>query len=80
MTILAVDNLENVDQLVAHGPFLRVSPSPNGKLLALLNFNGLLWVVSTDFQRSLAEFDTQTVGAEGPVNQVKWCGNDAILG
>ncbi|KAF9239872.1 vacuolar assembling sorting protein VPS16 [Melanogaster broomeanus] len=78
-TILAVDNLEGIDQRIARGPFLRVSPSPNGKLLALLNYNGLLWVVSTDFQRSLAEFDTQTVGAEGPVNQVEWCGNDAIL-
>ncbi|KAF8439094.1 vacuolar assembling sorting protein VPS16 [Boletus edulis BED1] len=78
-TILAVDNLESLDQRVARGPFSRVSPSPNGKLLALLNYNGLLWVVSTDFQRSLAEFDTQTAGAEGPVNQVEWCGNDAIL-
>lgn len=78
-TILAVDNLENIDQRVARGPFLRVSPSPNGKLLALLSSSGLLWVVSTDFQRSLAEFDTQTVGAEDPVNQVEWCGNDAIL-
>ena len=78
-SILAVDNLESIDQRVARGPFSRVSPSPNGKLLALLNYSGLLWVVSTDFQRSLAEFDTQTVGAEGPVNQVEWCGNDAIF-
>ena len=59
--------------------YLWVSPSPNGKLLALLNCTGLLWVVSIDFQRSLAEFDTQTTGADGPVNQVEWCGNDAIL-
>ena len=78
-TILAVDNLESLDQRVARGPFLKVSPSPNGKLLALLNYSGLLWVVSTDFQRSLAEFDTQTAGADGQVNQVEWCGNDAIL-
>ncbi|KAG9314973.1 vacuolar assembling sorting protein VPS16 [Chiua virens] len=78
-TMLAVDNLESIDQRVARAPFLRVSPSPNGKLLALLNFHGLLWVVSTDFQRGLAEFDTETAGAEGPVNQVEWCGNDAIL-
>jgi hypothetical protein len=40
----------------------------------------VLWVVSTDFQRSLAEFDTKSVvGAEGLVRQVEWCGNDAIL-
>lgn len=37
-------------------------------------------MVSTDFQRSMAEFDTTTViGANGPVLQVEWCGNDAIL-
>ncbi|KAG1716823.1 hypothetical protein ID866_345 [Astraeus odoratus] len=78
-TIFAVDNLESVDQRISRGPFFRVSPSPNGRLLALLNYDGLLWVVSTDFQRSLAEFDTQTTGAEGLVNQVEWCSNDAIL-
>ncbi|KAH7906991.1 vacuolar assembling sorting protein VPS16 [Hygrophoropsis aurantiaca] len=78
-TILAVDNLESVDQRLSRGPFTHVSPSPNGKLLALLTFTGLLWVVSTDFQRSLAEFDTTSVGAHGIVNQVEWCGNDAIL-
>ncbi|KJA15614.1 hypothetical protein HYPSUDRAFT_1068261 [Hypholoma sublateritium FD-334 SS-4] len=79
-TIYAVDNLESVDQRLSRGPFTHVSPSPNGKSLALLTFNGILWVVSTDFQRNLAEFDTSTVpGAEGPVCQVEWCGNDAIL-
>ncbi|KAI5986106.1 vacuolar assembling sorting protein VPS16 [Pisolithus albus] len=78
-TIVVVDNLESADQRISRGPFIRVSPSPNGRLLALLNSNGLLWVVSTDFQRSLAEFDTQTVSGDSPVSQVEWCGNDAIL-
>ncbi|KAF8190560.1 vacuolar assembling/sorting protein VPS16 [Pholiota molesta] len=79
-TIHSIDNLESVDQRLSRGPFTHVSPSPNGKSLALLTFNGILWVVSTDFQRNLAEFDTSTVtGAEGPVLQVEWCGNDAIL-
>ena len=79
-TIYSVDNLESVDQRLSRGPFTHVSPSPNGKSLALLTFTGTLWVVSTDFQRSMAEFDTKGVaGAEGPVRQVEWCGNDAIL-
>lgn len=78
-TILAVDNLESVDQRISRGPFVHVSPSPNGKFLALLTFSGLLWVVSSDFQRELVVLDTLTVGAEGPVNQVEWCGNDAVL-
>lgn len=78
-TILTVDNLESTDQRVARGPFLHVSPSPNGKFLALLTFSGLLWVVSSDFQRELVVLDTSIVGAEGRVNQVEWCGNDAVL-
>ncbi|GLB42050.1 putative vps16, C-terminal region [Lyophyllum shimeji] len=79
-TILSVDNLEVVDQRLSRGPFTHISPSPNGKSLALLTFSGALWIVSTDFQRSVDEFDTNTVpGAEGPIRQVEWCGNDAIL-
>ena len=79
-TIYTVDSLESADQRLARGPFTHVSPSPNGKSLALLTLSGLLWVVSTDFQRSMAEFDTKcVVEAEGPVRQVVWCGNDAIL-
>ena len=79
-TIYSVDNLESLDQRISRGPFSHMSPSPNGKSLALLTFTGLLWVVSTDFQRSLAEFDTTSVvGATGEVHQVEWCGNDAVL-
>ena len=79
-TIYSVDNLETLDQRLSRGPFTHVSPSPNGKALALLTFNGTLWVVSADFQRSMAEFETSTIpGSEGSVHQVEWCGNDAIL-
>ncbi|KAF7426120.1 hypothetical protein PC9H_008486 [Pleurotus ostreatus] len=79
-TIYSVDNLEVVDQRLSRGPFTHLSPSPNGKSLALLTFSGLLLVVSTDFQRSMAEFDTSTAQhADGSVRQIVWCGNDAIL-
>ncbi|EPQ52133.1 vacuolar assembling/sorting protein VPS16 [Gloeophyllum trabeum ATCC 11539] len=79
-TIYTVDNLENTDQRISRGPFTHMASSPNGKSLALLTFAGLLLVVSADFQRNLAEFDTTNVpGAEGSVRQVEWCGNDAIL-
>ncbi len=75
-----MDNLEVVDQRLSRGPFTHMAPSPNGKSLALLTETGMLWVVATDFQRNLAEFDTNSVvGAEGSVKQVEWCGNDAIL-
>lgn len=79
-TIHTVDNLESVDQRLSRGPFTHISPSPNGKSLALLTFNAMLWVVSSDFQRSMADFDTSNVpGATGSVRQIEWCGNDAIL-
>ncbi len=79
-TVYSVDTLESTDQRLSRGPFTHLSPSPNGKSLALLTFSGTLWVVSTDFQRSLAEFDTTTVpGTVGDIRQVEWCGNDAVL-
>lgn len=79
-TIYSIDNLESIDQRLSRGPFAHVTPSPNGKSLALLSATGMLMVVSTDFQRSLAEFMTSDViGAEGEVRQVEWCGNDAVL-
>ena len=79
-TVYSVDNLETTDQRLSRGPFSHLSPSPNGKSLALLTSSGTLWVVSADFQRSLAEFDTRSVaGGEDEVRQVEWCGNDAVL-
>jgi hypothetical protein len=79
-TIHTVDNLEIVDQQLPRGPVTHISPSPNGKSLALLTFNGTLWVVSSDFQRSMAEFNTSNdPAANGAVRQIEWCGDDAIL-
>jgi vacuolar protein sorting-associated protein 16 len=79
-TIYSVDNLESTDQRLSRGPFSHLAPSPNGKNLALLTSSGTLLVVSTDFQRSLADFDTSSAaGASGDVRQVEWCGNDAVL-
>jgi len=48
-------------------------------MLALLTYSGVLWVVSTDFQHSRLEFDTSSQPVDGPVRQVEWCGNDAVL-
>ena len=40
---------------------------------------GVLWVVSSDFQKKVAEYDTSEAGATGPPKDVGWCGNDAII-
>lgn len=82
-SIVSVDALEAADQRLSRGPFTHLAPAPNGRSLALLTHAGLLWVVSSDFARSLAEFDTAAeaakLGAEGTAKQVEWCGNDAVL-
>ena len=79
-TIYSVDNLESTDQRLSRGPFSHLATSPNGKSLALLTHTGTLWVVSSDFQRSLADFDTTAAaGAGGSIRQIEWCGNDAVL-
>ena len=44
-TVYSVDNLETTDQRLSRGPFSHLSPSPNGKSLALLTSFGKLWVV-----------------------------------
>ncbi|KDQ19047.1 hypothetical protein BOTBODRAFT_28535 [Botryobasidium botryosum FD-172 SS1] len=79
-TILSVDNLECIDQRLSRGPFAKLAVSPNGKSLALLTKAGLLWVVSSDFQRSYSEYDTTREGANSELpSQLVWCGNDALL-
>jgi vacuolar protein sorting-associated protein 16 len=40
---------------------------------------GVLWVVSSDFQKKVAEYDTSEAGATGQPRDVEWCGNDAII-
>ncbi|CCO31224.1 putative vacuolar protein sorting-associated protein 16 homolog [Rhizoctonia solani AG-1 IB] len=77
-TILSVDALECVDQRVGRGPFLSIAPSPNGKSIALLTSSGLVWVVSADFTKSYAEYDS-TQDSPALPKQVVWCGSDAVV-
>ncbi|CAE6405530.1 unnamed protein product [Rhizoctonia solani] len=77
-TILSVDALECVDQRVGRGPFFAIAPSPNGKSISLLTSAGLVWVVSADFTKSYAEYDSSQDSPALP-RQVVWCGNDAVV-
>ena len=78
-SVCTLDTLECVDQRLGRGPFTHVVASPNGKSLALMTGAGILWVVSSDFQRSLAELDTSKEAGAAAPKQVEWCGNDAVL-
>lgn len=77
-SILTIDSLEVVDQRVSRGPFSHIAVSPNGKYLGLLTLTGMLWVVSSDFGTSLAEFDVSALDDNASVNQIEWVGNDAV--
>ncbi|KAG8808442.1 hypothetical protein FRC19_005900 [Serendipita sp. 401] len=60
-TIYTCDNLEHIDQHMDGGPFTHIAASPNGRSLALLTASSNLWVITSDFQRKILEFDISTL-------------------
>ncbi|KAG0131707.1 vacuolar sorting-associated protein 16 (Vps16) [Tuber indicum] len=77
-TILIVDATEVLDQMLQNGPFAHISVSPNGKYVTLCSVEGKVWVIRSDFQEKLSEYDTGTGGEELP-RAVEWCGNDSVV-
>ncbi|KAJ3129946.1 hypothetical protein HK098_007212 [Nowakowskiella sp. JEL0407] len=83
-TILVTDASSVQDQvqtffivpMLTQGPFTRISVAPNGRVLALFTTDGRLWVVSSDFQKNLAEFSTNSTT---PPIQMTWCGVDSVV-
>lgn len=57
-TVISIDAVSGSNDVrLNRGPFSSILPSPNGKLLSLLTADKILWVVSSDFQRNLSEFN-----------------------
>jgi hypothetical protein len=75
-TVYVVDSSDTEDRLLQNGPFHHVSVSPNGRFLALFTEDGKLWVVSSDFQNKLSEYDSK---ARTMPKDVTWCGNDSVV-
>lgn len=75
-TINVVDASDSEDRLLQNGPFRLVSVSPNGKFVALYTDDGKVWVVSSDFQDKLSEYDSRV---KTPPKDMQWCGNDAVV-
>lgn len=75
-TIYLIDPTETEDKLLQNGPFKHVSVSPTGRFVALFTGDGKMWVVSSDFQNKLSEFDSK---ARTPPTTVEWCGDDAVI-
>ena len=75
-TIFVVDSSEAEDRALPHGPFKHVTASPNGLYLALYAEDGKVWVITSDFQQKLGEYESipKTIPKD-----VQWCGNDSVL-
>lgn len=75
-TIYVVDAVEAEDHMLDIGPFAHTSVSPNGKFVALYTATGKAFVVTSDFQNRLSEYDSKSRSIP---KDVQWCGNDAVL-
>ncbi|KAF2666531.1 vacuolar protein sorting-associated protein 16 [Microthyrium microscopicum] len=74
-SIYVVDSSECEDRGLDAGPFRHVAVSPNGRLVALYTDDGKVWVVSSDFQNRLSEYDSKVKSVP---KDLQWCGNDAV--
>jgi hypothetical protein len=75
-TIYVVDASESEDRLLQNGPFKHVSISPNGRFVALYTEDAKIWVISSDFQNKLSEYDSK---ARTMPKDVQWCGNNSVV-
>jgi hypothetical protein len=83
-SIISIDALERIDQSINRGPFSHILLSPNGRFIALITAAGVLWVVSSDFARSLSEVRIAELGEDdgevlGVPERVEWCGDNALV-
>lgn len=75
-TVFLVDSTEAEDKVLQDGPFKHTSVSPTGRFVALFTSEGKLWVVSSDFQNKLSEYDSKSRVAP---SSLSWCGDDAVI-
>lgn len=75
-TIYVVDSTEAEDRVLPNGPFRYVTVSPNGLYVTLYTEDGKVWVITSDFQTKIGEYESK---AKTVPKDVQWCGNDSIL-
>ncbi len=68
-TVFIIDHANAQDQLIQQGDFTKMAISPNGTFAALFTQDSRLLVVSTNFQVSLADLQTNS---DGPPLQLAW--------
>lgn len=74
-TIYVVDASEAEDRGLDKGPFKHICVSSNGKYAALYTEDGRVWVVTSDFQNRLSEYNSR---AKTMPKDMQWCGNNAV--
>ncbi|KAI9719917.1 MAG: hypothetical protein M1828_006047 [Chrysothrix sp. TS-e1954] len=75
-TINVVDASDSEDRMLQNGPFRHIQVSPNGRFIALYTDDGKVWVISSDFQDKLSEYDTRSKAVP---KDMQWCGDDAVV-
>lgn len=75
-TIFVVDSTEAEDRILPNGPFKHVKVSPNGLYVTLYTEDGKVWVITSDFQNKIGEYESK---AKTLPKDVQWCGNDSVL-
>ncbi|KAI5301405.1 hypothetical protein KEM56_001755, partial [Ascosphaera pollenicola] len=75
-TIYSIDSTDAEDHFLEDGPFRHVNVSPNGRFAVIYTADGIVWVVSSDFQNKFSEYDTK---ARTPPQNLVWCGNDGVV-
>ena len=75
-TIYVVDSNEAEDRVLSNGPFKYASVSPNGLYVTLYTEDGKVWVITSDFQNKIGEYESK---ARTVPKDVQWCGNDSVL-
>ena len=75
-TIYVVDSTEAEDRVLPNGPFSHMCVSPNGLYVTLYTETGKVWVITTDFQNKIGEYESKSKTVP---KDVQWCGNDSVL-
>jgi hypothetical protein len=74
-TVFVADATDCDDRGLDAGPFRHVAVSPNGRRVALYTDDGKVWVISSDFQNRIMEYDSKVKTVP---KDLQWCGNDAV--
>lgn len=78
-SVFILDTNNCRDKGLTDGPFDSMSVSPNGEFISLYSADkSRLWVIGSDFQRQISQVQVDS-GDYSKLNQLTWCGNDAVV-